>query len=68
MSNKFEKNKYCYITHSNLTLLTGEAKSYIVVNSNLMRGFYWNYIQMAKLFSYGTLQLKKVQIETFGKN
>ena len=35
----FEKNKYCYTTHSNLTLLIGEAKSYIVVNSNLLRGF-----------------------------
>ena len=36
----FEKNKYCYTTHSNLTLLIGEAKSYIVVNSNLLRGFF----------------------------
>jgi len=31
-----------------------------------LRGFYWNYIRMANLFSYRTLQLKKVRIETFG--
>ena len=35
----FEKNKHFYTTHSNLTLLIGEAKSYIVVNSNLLGGF-----------------------------
>ena len=39
----FEKNKYHYTIHFNLTLLIGEAKSYIVVNSNLLRGFLYHY-------------------------